>query len=131
VDWLSNKNIAVGKPPGSTSEITQAIDRGKLLKAWKTKLKHTAVNTVIDEAQMTRLKKVITLHEERFLKPDDTAMSNDKRKMMCEGLLRCQAAAQYVYRKSTIMESFRLTGVYPYSFEQIFRSFRIMKLKKR
>ena len=73
---LHNANIVVGKPPGSTSSITQACDREKLFIGPKTSLKRftdeDVVNEVIqNDVVLKKIERIIDAHHLPICKEKD------------------------------------------------------------
>lgn len=131
---LAANHICVGKPPGSTTEVTQPCDRGNLFKG-----SHTTNDGISDDdvrdniVMLDKLKVVFKEHCARVSTARvPTAMSSSSSappllkqmsaahvKMAVFGLLRVQLAIQNTVKRSMIKDSFRLTGVYPFSLGQI------------
>jgi hypothetical protein len=132
-----SKNIVVGKPSGSTTSITQAIDAGAVIKVWKQKLKAIKDADVLDNTSMiTVLKDVVAQHDKYMdaqreaadsAKRSDscgkrkkkTGVSYAHRKMIALGILRIQLAMQNAVKPQTIKDSFKVTGTYPPNFNYI------------
>lgn len=124
LDALEAAGIVVGKPPGSTTEITQPADRGKCFCATKCVNKSICDADIDDKYMIGVLEQAFADHEaamkDRY--PGYTPISVPHKKMAVFGLLRIQMAQGEVLKKKMVQSSFRETGVYPYSLEKIIGS---------
>ncbi|KAJ1404376.1 hypothetical protein B484DRAFT_437184 [Ochromonadaceae sp. CCMP2298] len=101
-EMLREHNIVVGKPPASTTEITQALDKGPLFKCSKSRM-YTDHGQQISDAG-----------EEEG---EEWAQINTKRqKSGILGLIRCHMAVNDTFKPSFIQNSFKLTGIFPLDF---------------
>jgi hypothetical protein len=145
VDHFSNYSIICGKPPASTTEVTQPCDCGNCFKGSKTCLKGIKDCDILPTHPMVaRLKEVIAQHclttkkpgrpeppEEEELEEEEepsckvvtkkpkSAMTSAHRHCVLYGLLRIQKAVAKAISRSTVQDSFALAGIYPYSLKQI------------
>jgi hypothetical protein len=102
-------NIVIGKPPASTTSITQPCDAGKCFLSAKTKKKNIKMISDVVEINMTnRLKEMIREHERKV----GHAMPAHHVKSAVEGLQLVQYILQTTLRKDIIIESFKITGQY-------------------
>ncbi len=114
---LAADSIIVGKPPASTTEITQPCDSGPCFKAAKAHLKGIKNKDVIDSTYMiNRLKQMITDHCTQF---DSDSFPLHYSNAMVYGLLRVQKALQIGIRKDFIQRSFKVTGIFPFNWKRI------------
>jgi hypothetical protein len=110
---FSDNNIVVGKPPASTTEITQPCDRGNLFKASKTKLRSISDENVKNDKKLLILQNIFKKHIQTFNGSTiKSKMTTAHVKMGTLGLLRVQNALQDVTKKSIVKDSFHLTGIY-------------------
>ncbi len=138
---LKEKHIHVGKLPGSTTSINQPCDAVNIFRGPKTQNKKIANKDVKDNKFMrAALDSVFKQHhvwlnsEERGTKralgkrkkrpaardPVDLIQMEPAYVKLCIlGLLRVQLALQLCMRPHMIRESFKATGIYPFSLEQI------------
>jgi transposase len=109
VELCKEHNIIIGKPPASTTSITQACDAGKIFMAPKTKKKHLKTIGECLEHEMTKLlNKVMKAHEVKVGKK----MKDGKAKAAVEGLQVVQYILQTTLRKDMIVNSFEIIGQY-------------------
>ena len=107
---LKANNIVIGKPSGSTTEITQPCDNSNLFKGPKTSLKNINDSDVMDEVYMlTRLESVVKAHEVKC----GTKFPPAHKTMFSRGLLRVHMALQNCMRPRMIKEAFRNCGIWP------------------
>jgi transposase len=111
---LETNNIIIGKPSGSTTEITQPCDRGNAFKASK-KVIRSVHNDQI-ECYDTKIQ-ILT----EFLK-NNSQLDARKRKMAVYGLLRVQLALQITMRPRIVTDSFKWTGIYPFNMQKILKN---------
>jgi hypothetical protein len=112
IKMLEELNIVIGKPPASTTEITQPCDMGNIFKATKSKLKKINDLSVAGQTHiMNKLTVIFDLHP---------GIDNQHRKMAIYGLLRIQKALGEVMRPRLIEQSFEKTGIYPLNINKIF-----------
>ena len=122
---LKANHIVVAKPAGSTTEISQAYDRGNLFKAAKTKLASIHDKDIKSDTEMQkRLHEAISNHHRMF---DTQEMSSDKRNMCIMGLLRCSLAQQITCRPDMVKDSFKLIGCHPFDLNVIIGNVRLQK----
>jgi hypothetical protein len=138
--------IVCGKPPASTTECTQACDCGNCFKGSKTALKgikDVDIDVDLYAWQIEYLRdKVFAVHMaetrqqelEPPAPPPDSApkgkkkkklpeqMSSEHRKMAIMGLLRIQKAVGAAVKRSTVQDSWKKTGIYPFSLDTILAS---------
>ena len=102
-------NIIIGKPPASTTSITQPADAGKVFLSSKTKKRNMkSIGEVLEKTMSDRLKVMITLHETRV----GAKLPCHHVKSCVEGLQCVQYILQTTLRKDIIVESFKITGQY-------------------
>jgi hypothetical protein len=139
VEHFGNYCIICGKPPASTTEVTQPCDCGNCFKGSKTCFKDIKdADTPLDHLMVAGLKAVIAQHyattknpgraeEEEEEEPSckvitkkpKTSMTSSHRHCVLYGLLRIQKAISKSISRSTVQDSFRLAGIYPFSLKQI------------
>ena len=116
LDVLEEHNIAVGKPPASTTSTTQPCDVGNCFKAPKTSLKH--INTAESPRNthaVNRIEAVLKQHEDTY----GHKLPYAHKKMAVEGLLKVQLALQNSMKRDMVCKSFAMCGIYPLSASQI------------
>ena len=102
-------NIIIGKPPASTTSISQPCDAGKVFMASKTKNKHIKrVKDIPQAAMNTRLRQMLTDHD----KITGKKFKAHHIKSLILGVQIVQYILQTTLRKDTIMDSFEITGQY-------------------
>ncbi|KAJ1395080.1 hypothetical protein B484DRAFT_407692 [Ochromonadaceae sp. CCMP2298] len=143
VEHFANYCIICGKPPASTTEVTQPCDCGNCFKGSKTCLKGIKdADIALDHPMVDRLKAIVALHCTTTKKPGlpeppeqeeeeeescivatkkrpKTAMTSAHRHATVFGLLRIQKAISKAISRSTITDSFKLAGIYPFSLHKI------------
>jgi hypothetical protein len=102
-------NIIIGKPPASTTSISQPCDVGKVFMSSKTKNRHLKkVQDVIEAAMNTKLREVLRKHDvitgKKFKKHHVKAF--------ILGIQIVQHILQTTLRKDMVSDSFSLTGQY-------------------
>jgi hypothetical protein len=115
---LEAHNVVIGKPPASTTSITQPCDIKNCFKGPKTALKNINDLAVKNHFMVKRLLDLATLHEKRC----KTKMKAGHKKMFAHGLLRIRMALQQSMRPKMVEESFAAAGIYPYCPMQIMRN---------
>jgi hypothetical protein len=109
VQLCEEHNIIIGKPPGSTTSITQALDAGKIFLSAKTKKKHLKnVEDALETVMTNRLTEIFKIHEEKVGKK----MKAGHIKSGVQGVQVVQYLFQCTLRKDVIVESFEITGQY-------------------
>jgi len=111
---LETNNVIFGKPSGSTTEITQPCDRGRIFKASKSMIKNVS-NTIIDN----NLNKIEILNQ---LLIKNSSLDSRKRKLAVYRLIRVQMALRQSRRMQMISDSFAWTGIYPFKINKILAS---------
>jgi hypothetical protein len=111
---LENNNIIIGKPSGSTTEITQPCDRGNVFKASKKTIKSVS-DTNIDSNPHK-----VAILTQLFI--NNSSLDSRKRKLAVYGLIRVQIALQQTIRMRMITDSFAWTGIYPFNISKILSS---------
>ena len=102
-------NIVIGKPPASTTSITQPCDAGKCFLSSKTKKRNMkSVAEVLEKTMSERLRAMITLHETKV----GGKLPSHHVKSCIEGLQVVQYILQTTLRRDIIVESFKITGQY-------------------
>lgn len=143
IETFNAFNIKVGKPPASTTAITQPCHVGKCFLGSKSALKGINDCDVEDDVLMPSLTKVFKDHITKYSRskgavesntdmdvedeleehqqtaPTKQRMSPSHVKMAKIGLLRIRAALPSGIKSNTIKDSFKLTGVYPFCLETI------------
>lgn len=127
LEQLAEHNIVVGKPPASTTSITQPCDVGNCFKAAKTHLKAVHDRHVETDPMRkvleAKLKEHIDARKAAYIKKHgcDTGFKSlaSHKKVAALGLLRVLTALKDTMKISTIEKSFEKCGVYPYSFKKI------------
>jgi hypothetical protein len=117
---LNDHSIVVGKPPASTTAITQPCDSGNCFRGSKT------TNKRLNDADVSHNTEMINVLTEMIGKhvstvsphSDDPTMTAAHRHMAVYGLLRIQLALMISMHRCTITKSFEKTGIFPYTFRQ-------------
>ena len=78
-------------------------------------------NVLLNDHMLKKVQKAIDDHNKDIVK--EKQLNALHVKMLKYGLLRIQYAIQTTTKKSTIMDSFKETGIYPYNFDKIFHNF--------
>lgn len=108
-DMCVEHNIIVGKPPASTTSITQPCDAGKCFLSSKTKKRGIkSIAEVLEKTMSERLRAMITVHERNV----GGKLPCHHVKSCIEGLQVVQYILQTTLRKDIIVESFKITGQY-------------------
>jgi transposase len=116
-------NILVGKPSGSTTSTTQALDKGPL---FLTSKGYLAVTTDLDVAdhwliRNGRLRAVWDLHKKHMEQDGGkSGLSDAHRKSGIHGILRIHQSTQRAFHSKAITDSFKETGLYPFDMTVIF-----------
>jgi hypothetical protein len=148
IKLLSDNNIHVGKPPGSTTAITQPCDAGNCFKGPKTSNKYIKDHDVkhmkwmlerlsnivfkphnewLNSEARTPLQKLKGKAKKRLTKKDKTdaiEMSPSHVQLAKLGLLRVRLALQKSMRPHMITVSFLITGIYPFSLPVILNNWK-------
>jgi hypothetical protein len=112
---MQDNNIVVGKFPGSTTEIFQPADQNPF-KACKTILKGINDCDVKDMTfEITTIKKVITQHEANC----STVIRPIQKGFIVKGILRISLALQNGICGTTLRNSFKDTGIYPFNMDKM------------
>lgn len=129
---LAANFITVGKPPASTTAITQPCDAGNCFKAAKTKLRALHDSDVDTKSRLyDKVNQVLLDHtaarKEKYIEKHGCAtgfegLKSTHKKFAVLGLLRVQKALNETMKSTTISESFRKTGIYPFNFQTIMRN---------
>ena len=102
-------NIIIGKPPASTTSISQPCDVGKIFMSSKTKNKHLKrISDIAEAAMNTKLRDVIRKHDtvtDKKFKPHHI-------KAFILGIQIVQHILQTTLRKDMVSDSFSITGQY-------------------
>jgi hypothetical protein len=117
---FKNNKIAVIKPPGSTSHITQPADVGKVFKAIKTTLVGLHNKDNCNHDLEKEIEAAIDNHERKV----KNKMKPAQRKKALNGLQSIHRAMNKVINPDIIRESFSETGMY----NSITRSYDIEKI---
>jgi hypothetical protein len=115
---MTEHGIVIGKPPASTTSITQPCDYGNCFKGPKTALKFINDGDVKDHFMIPILNKVVEAHQKKM----KTKLKSGHKKMFSHGLVRIITALRKSMRPEMIMDSFRETGIYPYNLSIILRN---------
>jgi hypothetical protein len=102
LEILEESFIIVGKPPASTTEISQPCDRGNVFKASKTALKNISDDMVDIEDQQS-LRMIFESHEIKL----GTRISCSHKKLATFGIREVQLALQNTARPNMIKECLR------------------------
>ncbi|KAJ1424399.1 hypothetical protein B484DRAFT_398301, partial [Ochromonadaceae sp. CCMP2298] len=142
VDHFCQLCVVCWKPPASTTECTQACDCGNCFKGSKCALRGIKDKDIDEDLAahlITRLKdKVFAVHmaktrtgepepppepPESSTKPQGKSkpaqLSYEHRKMAIMGLLRIQKAVSGSVKQSTVQESWKKCGIYPFNLDTI------------
>lgn len=122
---LELHKIAVGKPPGSTTSITQPCDVKSLFKGTKQNLKQIKDKDISQNATLIKRLKDMLLQHFTKMSIDSKSMKPAKKQMVVYGLLRVQLALILTVKRTTIQESFQKAGIYPLDIDQMWRQFDI------
>lgn len=136
VQALENNSIIVGKPPASTTHITQPCDVGNSFRGSKQALKLIKDKEIKDSPILPYLDPIFKAHVSKYSSTTSRSGKAAKRKQMSYehirsaklGLLKIQRAVQGAVRRETYMDSFTKTGIYPYNANQIFDQFKLSGL---
>ena len=102
-------NIIIGKPPASTTSISQPCDVGKIFMSSKTKNKHLKrVQDIAEAAMNTKLRDVIRKHDTITGKK----FKSHHIKAFILGIQIVQHILQTTLRKDMVSDSFSITGQY-------------------
>ena len=102
-------NIVIGKPPASTTSITQPADAGAAFIASKTKKKNLkTVGEILDLVMTERIKAVVKLHETKV----GTKLPAHHIKGIYEGVQTVQYIISTTMRRDIIVQSFEIVGQY-------------------
>ena len=105
----TEKNVVIGKPPASTTSITQPADAGAAFIASKTKRKYLkTVGEILDVVMTDRIKAVIKLHETKVGKK----IPVHHVKGIYEGVQTVQYIISTTMRRDIIVQSFEIVGQY-------------------
>jgi hypothetical protein len=111
LEQLGIRGIVIGKPPGSSTEITQPCDMGPCFLASKTTIKSINEDDVMTKSWMVaRLEEVYKSHEAEC----HSVMPAHHKKLFTHGLVRVQLALQQSLRPRMIQDSFKMVGVHPF-----------------
>jgi hypothetical protein len=101
--------IVIGKPPASTTSITQPADAGAAFIASKTKNKHfKKVGEILDVVMTERIKVVIKLHETKV----GNKLPAHRVKGMYESVQTMKYIISTTMRRDIIVQSFEIVGQY-------------------
>ena len=105
----AEQNIVIGKPPASTTSITQPCDAGKCFLSSKTKKRNMkSIADVLEKTMSDRLRAMIASHEAIV----GSKMPCHHVKSCIEGLQVVQYMLQTTLRRDMVAESFKITGQY-------------------
>lgn len=132
---FEEKNIMVGNPPGSSTELTQPVDGGQMIPDINRKLEHLTDKDFLGSKVIDRIQEsVIDEHIGKFKKPEQCAtdiISTAHQKMLKHGLVRLATVYRDVLTtKKVVQNAFSVTGVHKYpedkleTWETIFKSWR-------
>jgi hypothetical protein len=117
---MQENNIILGKPPGSTTEVTQPCDAYMIFKGPKTCNRKIKDGHVIENQYMLNiLGGVFKDHHAVMTRDSAKAISPNQKLSATMGLLRVQLALRLALRGDIIQKSFQVCGIYPYSLRQI------------
>lgn len=128
---LKTSNICVGKPPGSTTSLTQPCEVGNGFRFSKLRLKSTIDDDVLDrDNRMIPIRNMFHDHETQKgpnLPKFETRLKNSA----SIGLLRVQQALFETLTPSVIMKSFDKTGHYPFNASKILSNFNTVDISQK
>lgn len=123
IDLCNENNIVIGKPPASTTEITQQLDAYNYFKSPKTRLKYITDRDVQDdELLLAKLQTIVREQEQKYISVGK--FKQGYLKQCSYGILRCHTALLLSQNPNTIKKSFAVTGLYPFNIPQIMNQFR-------
>eukprot|EP01038_Epipyxis_sp_PR26KG_P017284 gene17284-23836_t len=117
IEKLKQRRVVVDKPPGSTTEITQALDHGPIFITKNNYLKGITDNDIAIDWRFNAVSEVFRQHEIKHGK----IPANHKR-MGIYGTLRLSLAWQKTLNVDKARSSFALTGQYPFSAERVLQN---------
>jgi hypothetical protein len=138
LDMMRENNFVIGKPPGSTTAITQPCDAGNCFRGPKTSLKRiNDMDVDYNVAMLERLQIMFAEHNKylnseaqgdrrvfkapkelksgKKSKPPEIKINPNHVKMASKGLLRIQYALQKSLNQKTIRDSFKAVGIDQFS----------------
>ncbi len=123
IKFFNDHYVLVGKPPGSSTEITQSCDAGNCFRGTKKVLSSILNRDIEDnEYMLLLLKNMYKLHVERMrdrtLSKDGCGNSQPQQQMAIKGLLRVKLALQSGVHSKIIKSAFKTCGIYPYSLQK-------------
>jgi hypothetical protein len=115
LDELEKHYIAVGKPPASTTEITQPCDNGNCFRSPKASLRYLYEEEVeYDPVLVSTLKGIVEEQRQKY-----SGISAAYEKSIVRGLIKVHHCLVKGVRRATIKKSFKNCGIYPLSIQQI------------
>lgn len=115
-EYMEKNNVTIGKPPGSTTQTTQACDAGNCIKATKTVLGSTKDKDVKHRSSTVSIirKILVAVNEEFGGKSSKKQMTSLHMGSASKGILRIQLALMRSINSTVIIHSFKKTGVWDY-----------------
>ena len=119
-DMYEALNIAIGKPPASTTSATQPCDIGNCFRGSKKAIKFIRdcdIDPAMHKVLMTSVQLAIERHCSIISSRNSGAKPMPgKHKHDClYGLLRVRQAIMQSVKRSTVQDSFKLAGIYPFN----------------
>lgn len=123
--YLKANNIVVGKPPGSTTAITQPLDAYNFFKGIKTSLKHQK-DHVINMKVRKEIEDIFVQHQMEY----GNGLKPGQKELYVQGLLDIQRAMNNVVNPELIVKSFKASGLIDpttggYDLEKIIKNYKI------
>lgn len=123
---LAENLIIVGKPPASTTEVTQPCDVGTIFKASKSHLHRLLME---EDTELTQLERNLynNLHEAmiaHYRKNSTSALNYTAMKKAKDGILKIRKSLFKMLDSDRISESFLKAGISPFNIERIFHNLK-------
>ena len=124
IDKLANNNIHIGKSPASTTAITQPLNAGNCFLTAKSFMKGITY-AGMREKYGNKIDNMEKLCKSHIQSNNGGKINYTHVKSAAYGLICSSLALQYGIKSTTIHNSFRITGIYPYNKEIILTNFKI------